>query len=348
MRFALAVAFVNAFLSLYFMLKITRNFTDQTFLRFEGPAYVISLLVPLTFGVIGIVTESFNTSEAYRICVYGDYPPLCSESLDVECQRGSTYKIQDYVFTGVLLIMTISSIACVIRLYVHVRAQLRASRTQAFHSTFDETAKKRSRGTDQLAIFFEYRIVTPLSHTLFSVLFVAVLVQSMLYTFAYLNGLLWSILERIVTDAMGETDTGGKPGIFILQIVSYIMFPLQGFFNFIIFIRPLYLQRRKDCSTESRVQTIILVLHGEKSPPLVASSNHLKRTNTTSNHSNNGNYKCDLSNRCSSGDSNHARSNDRLDSFQHLESIDEASFEMPSESPIQPDDECTSPLSLSD
>lgn len=69
--------------------------------------------------------------------------------------------------------------------------------------------------------------------------------QAMFYVLAWMNTFLWVGVARVFED-MGATD-----GLFGIRLMSAIFFPLQGFCNFLIFVRPRWQDLRQRYPEES-------------------------------------------------------------------------------------------------
>ena len=124
MRFTVAVAITNAYLSLFFMMKLIYAKKDIELVKYETPCFLLSFLIPISLGIGGVITGSFNTLATYQICAYGAYPPGCEEDEFVECIRGGDYELQDWIFTGILFLATIIGVIATIKVFVFVRKQL--------------------------------------------------------------------------------------------------------------------------------------------------------------------------------------------------------------------------------
>ena len=70
-------------------------------------------------------------------------------------------------------------------------------------------------------------------------------IQVVLYSLAYLNSMIWPFLVAIFAIILAP-ETGQMYG---LDLLSSTFFPLQGFLNFFIYIRPTYKQYKRRCIT---------------------------------------------------------------------------------------------------
>jgi hypothetical protein len=78
----------------------------------------------------------------------------------------------------------------------------------------------------------------------------AVLIQATLYVSACLTTIFWMMILRIL-ESQG-VKRHEESNIFWLTILTHLTFPLQGFWNLLIFIRPKYLRWRRQAPTKSR------------------------------------------------------------------------------------------------
>ena len=91
----------------------------------------------------------------------------------------------------------------------------------------------------------------------------AVATQAVLYSMAYLNSVSWPLLVAIFAGAFNKT-TGQ---MYWLDLLSSAFYPLQGFLNFFVFLRPTYAQYRRMHPKKSRLWTFqqIMEFHSNSS-----------------------------------------------------------------------------------
>jgi hypothetical protein len=77
-------AFYSFYIAFYFMLSVRYKWSDQRFMRFEPFAYLVALLIPVSYGVVGFINQAFNPNE-FRFCSIAKYPIGCDGT---ECIRG--------------------------------------------------------------------------------------------------------------------------------------------------------------------------------------------------------------------------------------------------------------------
>ena len=63
--------------------------------------------------------------------------------------------------------------------------------------------------------------------------------QAVLYSISYLNSFIWPFLVFGINEAIGDSrGREGEPGLYTLQYLAWLLLPLQGFFNLLVYIRP--------------------------------------------------------------------------------------------------------------
>lgn len=89
--------------------------------------------------------------------------------------------------------------------------------------------------------------------------------QSALYVASFFNSAAWFMLYGLVNSAMsGNVDPllrQGESGLYTFQLLSYLFYPLEGFFNALIFFRPRVLQvlkREPETSVFTAYKSVLL------------------------------------------------------------------------------------------
>jgi hypothetical protein len=80
-----AKAFYSFYVALYFMLSVRYKWSDSRVMRYEIFAHIIAFTIPVSYGVVGFIDQTFNPNEI-RFCTIASYPIGCNGS---ECIRGS-------------------------------------------------------------------------------------------------------------------------------------------------------------------------------------------------------------------------------------------------------------------
>jgi len=217
--------FFNAMLMVYYVLVIRFNVrTDVMATKIEPFLQLTPLLFYFSTAVAGLFLEVYNL--AGTNCWIAGSPTGCSEDPSVECERGGDVVpmfgtwlsvVPVFIWT-VIIILALAVVAfTVLRRYCR-------SRRFVFHGS--EGSRGVRKQTQQ------------------------VIIQCVLYALAFLNVTLWSTLATVFEWAGNYLDYTGDH--FWMAFLSIFFFPIQGFFNFLIFIRPRYSALRTDCADRGR------------------------------------------------------------------------------------------------
>ena len=265
MRFPLTVSLYSSFLSFYFLRRVSTgkrssrartsavSNIDGRVAFVEGLGHCMAFLIPVSFGVAGLVTNSFNHFELLKICKFATYPEDCLEK-NVECVRGGEITVKlDLSYMAVLFSSALFSIVCTVLVYVRVRRQMRATILRSFQGADEERKTKVIR---------------------------KVASQALCYTAAYLNGTIWPPIVKIILDASNADGNQGEPINFLLVTAVSVFFPLQGFLNCLIYVRPDYLRWRKWNPDRSRCWAMLhAVVTNEEPRNLAAVCSSGRNTN---------------------------------------------------------------------
>eukprot|EP00586_Coscinodiscus_wailesii_P014466 CAMPEP_0172519620 /NCGR_PEP_ID=MMETSP1066-20121228/291526_1 /TAXON_ID=671091 /ORGANISM="Coscinodiscus wailesii, Strain CCMP2513" /LENGTH=292 /DNA_ID=CAMNT_0013302243 /DNA_START=438 /DNA_END=1316 /DNA_ORIENTATION=- len=148
-------------------------------------------------------------------CTMTPYPPGCAESEDVQCTRGANAYLLSQLLAGVPLYLSLVGVAaCMIHVYWTLRSRELAAGQYSFRRQLRGNQSRTER---------ERRAKHSLSKKMAE--------QGVLYVGALFLTYIWTIILHAVKAATGEMP-------FPLLLLSQIFVPLQGLFNFIIYIRP--------------------------------------------------------------------------------------------------------------
>ena len=164
------------------------------------------------------------------------------------------------LYFGTSGISVLTAILCTVWVYVFYRRQVVYTRRRSSYSNSFTTESQSNR-------------VQTLAR------------RSVAYTFVYINTILWPLLSNVLA-GVGDTSKGLVYG---LRLLGWIFFPLQGFFNLMIYIQPLIQQGHKANPNVSKLHIFTqIVIKGDVSisqrPPQLggASSTRLDRGGDTS------------------------------------------------------------------
>lgn len=205
-------------LMIYYVLMLRFRIPDAVLVKYIEPwLHAGPLLFHLTTGFLGLSWEVYNPQSA--ICWVGVYPPGCDTSEEVVCERGEEHVETFGLWMGVYPSLFYAGIIvlCLITVVWTVIQKSWASRQFVFQGSATNRAQQE-----------RIRLV---------------ITQSLLYGFFYLNVTFWGIAGTIVDMSGRQLDYLGQH--FWLASITLTLFPLQGFFFFLIHIRPRYLLLRR-------------------------------------------------------------------------------------------------------
>lgn len=241
----------NAWLSVYFLLMVCYGYKEQQIVaRMEPYCHILAILLPLTFGVVGLATDSFNTVPLLGICDFSPWPASCLNDEGVECERGEHAETFNLAHISTMVTFVLIGISCTVRVYWVVRRQTLHSQGHATSSSFHLGDNQQHNDPARIR-----RIQ-------------AVRNQAICYTSAFLVSFLSALF------ALFEDPSLAWP-LFLL----YAFFPLQGVLNWGIYVRPRLL-RWKDANPEKSWFWAYRQILGGKVAPTTRRTAHL--TNTTS------------------------------------------------------------------
>jgi hypothetical protein len=196
--------------------------------RIEFMMHFVSIMFPLSTAVAGLFMEIYNPVELGIGCWIAAYPFGCQDDEGIECTRGENAQLMVMIFgASVTVFSAVVVIVSMIVLYLSVRRQTRLIEQRYAVVLAQNATTGRSKSRISQAG-----------------------VQAGLYIGAYILTYMWVAITRTVEN------NGGNGSFFVVSLLSAIFYPLQGFWNFFIYMRPRYLDLRKKYSTESRSQLI--------------------------------------------------------------------------------------------
>lgn len=202
--------YYTAFLSVYFLLRVRYNITDEKIqTSYEPWFHTVSLLYPLVTAVACIPLGLYNP--VFIGCHIEAYPQGCNRKSDIECERGSNALWYSWTFTMVPIFVIMATVlSSQALLYWTVRRQIR--------SNLRYSVAQRSN---------EQRMVK------------LVLEQSFCYVAAFMIPFLLPTIATVIElfQYGGLSDAKFFP-LFLLMLFLY---PLQGFFNCLVYLRQKYL-----------------------------------------------------------------------------------------------------------
>jgi hypothetical protein len=213
--FAQAVLYYNTGLMIYFVMTIRYNWTESRVAKWLEPLFHLwSLLVPFAQAVAGLFLHIFNPIGFGNFCYISPYPLLCG--IVEPCTRGQSAAVLYNWFATIPESVALAIIyVSIVLIYCTVRGQAR--RALAITANRD-SVRARTK---------------------------AVAVQSWLFALIFFNTWVYSILAPLLNYTVKQAPTKVRAE-YILSVMSSTFLPLQGFFNFCIYIRPRFMGLWRD------------------------------------------------------------------------------------------------------
>jgi hypothetical protein len=257
-------------LMFYFVLVIKYNVTSK-FL--ETRIEPIMHSIPIGFhgftSLLGLALDVFNPSGVS--CWVGGSPTGCEDDPEVECERGGNsvaifgkwlVAFPFLFWSGWAIVWTIL-IAVTVYQQNRTRFQYQFGWSNTFAMQTTETNNqtntttintRSSRIKNRMSISYGYARRESQSRLTDSgkgqTKLRQAITQAFLYGIWYINFTIWSCLNLAFSLAGRERDVLGKH--FWLTAIALTLFPSQGLFNFVIYIRPTYLNIRETFPQQGR------------------------------------------------------------------------------------------------
>ena len=239
--------------------------------------HAVALLVPTAIDIAAVATQSINPSRVYNnVCVYDVSPWGCAVDGDEDCTRSNLVAEGWFmrVTFGFYTLIAFVGFAATFMVWLTVRGTVRKSNAYRFENQAKESIVKQqhpvreSQATDSAREgssstrpidpdFTEDPSTrsstaprrgsmmrsssTDAAGNKAKVDFLKeIRDQSILYSLVYLNAFTWPVVSVILASAYSESEHGSMhldPGIYAFDVLSRILFPLQGFLNFFVYTR---------------------------------------------------------------------------------------------------------------
>jgi len=209
----ISVPLYTLMLSVYYVLTICYNMKENAMHKIEPWFHIVASGISFGGATVALVLKLYNFQG--NKCTMTPYPPGCAESEDVQCTRGANAYLLSQLLAGVPLYLSLVGVAaCMIHVYWTLRSRELAAGQYSFRRQLRGNQSRTER---------ERRAKHSLSKKMAE--------QGVLYVGALFLTYIWTIILHAVKAATGEIP-------FPLLLLSQIFVPLQGLFNFIIYIRP--------------------------------------------------------------------------------------------------------------
>lgn len=253
----LASAIYSAGLTYYFWTTVQQNRPSEK-VSLEPWIHLLPWIVMTAVGILGISLDVIYPSLVLGVCLV-DCP---IDPITWECTRQSVVpQIVRLTAVAIAVGSAAAGIYYLCCLHRHVRRQEKINQQYDFRSRAMETNEdKRPRRTKRMK---------------------ATMLQAICYSLAFLNSFV-----ALIAAVIGKEVFYGRLGLrnqllyFCAEIYVYAMFPLQGFLNWLVFIRPRLVQWKDAHPEKSYVWSLHRTLLG-KSPPETTRTRHLARLTST-------------------------------------------------------------------
>jgi len=196
----------QATLLLYYFLTIVKQSRESQIKKWEIFFHVVPCSAGLGTSIAGLVLKLYNPSSRGSVCWISEYPAYCSKSLS--CDRGQNAIMYQWWFLYVFVCLTF--------------IWLIVAMSTIFHKV---------RGVEKKARRFSHESGSSKD----------VAMQALLFTISYAIPWIWAPIKAgIDTADIIFTNPNADDAVIALSIVNVIIFPLQGFFNFLVYLRPRY------------------------------------------------------------------------------------------------------------
>merc|ERR1711937_535631 len=204
----------SAALCVWYLLILKYKWKEEDCKKYEPYFHAIPITVGLSMAVAGLPLTLYNNSG--YLCWYAPYPAGCTSTDPHTCTRGEIAGTFRWIHYGIIWSCIAFVTFTMASIYLSVRKLEDVVITK--NSIMSNTSRTKSR---------------------------AVAVQALLYVCAlYLT---WTF-----TTALRISQTAFKHNSYVLLILMATFFPLQGFWNALIYFRPRYEQNRKSSSSRSK------------------------------------------------------------------------------------------------
>lgn len=213
--FALTANIYSAELSLFYMVTVSYHWSAAKASKILEPwVHLVPWVPPIILGSFGLFYGAFNPSVAFGICYFNHYPLDCQMNPEIDCTRGANAARIALAVAACPVGAAAVGIICTWTVFRTVRKQSQRCERYAF-ATMVHMKRQES-----------------------------VAWQAVWYTAAFLN----CFLVNLIASLMALYYTSTAEGLHKLSqspklvsstlILLHIFYPIQGFLNWIIFVRP--------------------------------------------------------------------------------------------------------------
>ena len=247
--FHLMVPLYNASLCIFYMLVVKYSIADDIMAkRYEPYLHAGPICWALLIGSIILAMDSFNAGEP---CYINAHPKGCELDESVECTRGKHLMLLRYILhLPTLLVALFIMVTTLLITYASVLEQERKSERYRVQIPLNQSPRReswrelRSRMTNDEG----HSSPAPISNQDQSSRRMArvkrsrlIMNQAISYVCAYLLVFMFPTIFFIT-----QTEGAPEQSVFIVFAIAQILFPLQGFFNLLIYLQPKMARLRRE------------------------------------------------------------------------------------------------------
>jgi len=264
-QFSYSAPLYNAMLGYYFLLTTKYGYSNvEIAAKFETPMHVLCLGWPLLTAFTGLYMDIYGEREVHIGCwVRRDIPENCGDGPDNTGEVCRTFLYGPLFGGGISLLATTSLVITNLLIWKYVRKQVdhhdrRLSILQKHQTTATVSSEEVNENANEApaARTKEVRLAEMQKqqhkrlHLLRS--------QAFLFVGGHLFcNLTNTVLRNLEAKAESDVEVNELPyRLFFLLVLQAITYPLQGFINMFVYIRPTYLSNRKSHPSESKLWCI--------------------------------------------------------------------------------------------
>lgn len=226
--------------------------------RVEPILHFLALSWPIGTGIFLLVTKNFNPTGPN--CWIGPSPRNCLIDPNIECERGqNSYKYR-WWFAGyqVIFIFVFIVISMIFLCTGILRREQRLSMIGSRQiQSEDNKEEKDDSSLENTSIDDPALHSMELSSASKKILKKQLVTQALIYAAAYLVPAIFPLVFNVTLTKTGQRN-------FVLWVFVGIFMPMQGFFNFFVYIRPRVLALRNSNFDISLWKAIILTVKAEE------------------------------------------------------------------------------------
>jgi hypothetical protein len=235
----------SAAIALHFYLVVRYDNRHKHVL--EPYCHIVPWLVALVFGGLGLSMQSFGYELLVGICLFGcgkynhhhhdidDDDDDGGSGTNSACDQGRftprAVTIIGWAFSAVALLAAGVGVLCTLMVYLHTHKIYRNSQRHVFPGS-ERTTSSSFRYAQKRAIAS----------------------RSILYTAAFMNTFLVNLIGCLVTGQFQQDLYAGHdspPVVFVTLLIMYGGFPIQGFWNSLVFFQPTVARWRASAPSQS-------------------------------------------------------------------------------------------------